>query len=926
MIATVLLAAAFLPTWKSVEAGFSVPPWFDDAKFGVECRWGGADATAANWKPDELCALWKRMGARYFIAAGTLKDGVDNWNSAKGEANSLKTGPRRDLLDGWMKAAGRENLRFGASFHASRMGEKAAPTKEYRGNYRDRILDAASKYKLDILYFDDRVFPFWPMDWQKTGLEILSGFYNDNAARNGGKCQGVATGKRLGPPERKSLVWNIERGTTLEKIEPHWQGETCLGNWMYDGEYFKRGKYRDAKFVLRMLADVVSKNGNLLLSVPLKPVGTMDEKERAVCEDIAAWMKVNGEAIFGTVPWKVCGEGAQFYRIDRIHVEGHNERSLEKPTLDDMRYTASKDGRTVYAIALVPPRDGDRPACYELWREGFVVDRRLAQVKDLPAVYRFRYDARAHDAAKKVLAELTPGGEPRAIGVAVNGSLERGEVERKTSGASVAVRYVLPEAKRRVTGERTLWRLPDEAKVWYQPNMHTYDGKYEWKTVKDIKRWTEMALPVTAKMPDGTYRMITEANLVGWTDMAVRYLGDGIFESFYHADREGFDCEGKVVTPWRVMIAAKDIAELYHSSFVRNLCPPPSSDVAAKAARFAKPGRAAWQWLSTGAPIYAEQREWIDATAKLGFEYYVIDDGWKRWRDAGADEWKCLEGVVAYAAKKKVRCVVWVNANDVADRQRMRDFLSKVKKSGAVGVKIDLIPEANRQWVDWYEMALEETFAAELFVAFHGAVKPTGRERTWPHELAREAVMGHEFHAARWRRTMPAEQDVIHPFNRLVQGPAAYTPVVLEPGGLGWSIWPREVAQGVIFASPFLCFGDRPKNYLNSPMKDLILGLPPVYDETVVLPGSEIGECVALARRKGDTWYVAVESGWRESNLDIPLTFLPEGKWKMTAYTDKLGVSAGCDCAETDVTSKDRIKILVRHGGGYVAILKRSGK
>ena len=165
-----------------------------------------------------------------------------------------------------------------------------------------------------------------------------------------------------------------------------WQTDTCIGDWHYSRDRMKRG-YKSACDVLRMLVDVVSKNGNLCLSIPIRSDGTIDEKERGVCEEIAAWMAVNREAIFDAVPWEICGEGPQVEAAVPLQAQGFNEGKIPSPVKDDVRYMKSRDGKSVYAIELAP--DGQPPRCPALVARGMRLVRSLAAFPDLPVVHVF---------------------------------------------------------------------------------------------------------------------------------------------------------------------------------------------------------------------------------------------------------------------------------------------------------------------------------------------------------------------------------------------------------------------------------------------------------------------------------------------------------------------------------------------------------
>ena len=149
------------------------------------------------------------------------------------------------------------------------------------------------------------------------------------------------------------MAWDIERGSSNE-IEPQpWQTDTCIGGWHYDQSVLDRHRYKNAKTVVQTLIDVVSKNGNLLLSVPLKGDGTLDSDEVAIVEGIAKWMEVNKEAIHGTRPWKVYGEGPRMASAAALSAQGFNEGRGKPFTAKDVRFTTK--GETLYAIAMGAP-------------------------------------------------------------------------------------------------------------------------------------------------------------------------------------------------------------------------------------------------------------------------------------------------------------------------------------------------------------------------------------------------------------------------------------------------------------------------------------------------------------------------------------------------------------------------------------------
>jgi len=154
------------------------------------------------------------------------------------------------------------------------------------------------------------------------------------------------------------MVYDIERGKAQGILPQPWQTDTCIGSWHYDRAIFQKHGYKSAASVVRMLADIVSKNGNLMLSVPLQRDGQPDADEIGIVGEIGAWLKVNGGAIYATRPWKVYGEGPLTRTSEKGQFDGQRDVQANPFTPEDIRFTQSKDGKTLYAIVLQSPLDG----------------------------------------------------------------------------------------------------------------------------------------------------------------------------------------------------------------------------------------------------------------------------------------------------------------------------------------------------------------------------------------------------------------------------------------------------------------------------------------------------------------------------------------------------------------------------------------
>lgn len=222
------------------------------------------------------------------------------------------------------------------------------PDQAYCDNFYNRTVDLINKYKPDLLYFDDTALPLWPAS--DAGLRIASHYYNTSAKDHNGVVNNVIFGKILTPEQKQALVWDVEMGAPDQIQDKPWQTCTCIGSWHYKRSIYDQKGYKSASTVIRMLADVVSKNGNLLLNIPVRGDGSIDELEEQVVKEIADWMDVNKEGIFGTRPWKKFGEGPIAEAPNPINAQGFNEGLYRKFTDKEIRFTTK--GKVIYAHVL----------------------------------------------------------------------------------------------------------------------------------------------------------------------------------------------------------------------------------------------------------------------------------------------------------------------------------------------------------------------------------------------------------------------------------------------------------------------------------------------------------------------------------------------------------------------------------------------
>jgi len=338
---------------------------------------------AEQWDPERLMALYENAGAKYFCMIAEHHDNFDCWNSTYQPWNSVNLGPKRDIASLWKKAARKLGLRFGMTEHlaaswwfyalakgADKTGplagipydgadprfaalywsdnlrakgfyDAAAPDVVQQAWFH-RIKEMIDRYHPDLLYSDG------PLPYpDQYGRKLLAHLYNDSMQQNDGRLKAVYTCKE---DSRGRWVQDLERGV-MDKICPEpWQTDTCVGGWYYDMNLARNHGYKSAATVIHMLCDIVSKNGNLLLNFPPRPDGTLDEDELKILAEMAAWMPINGEAIFGTRPWTVFGESPH-----QPQGGNFNEGAL-RYTAADIRFTTK--GPTLYALILGWPADG----------------------------------------------------------------------------------------------------------------------------------------------------------------------------------------------------------------------------------------------------------------------------------------------------------------------------------------------------------------------------------------------------------------------------------------------------------------------------------------------------------------------------------------------------------------------------------------
>jgi alpha-L-fucosidase len=353
--------------------------------YGHPSEFGYKDVIAL-WKaekfdPEALMDLYAAAGAKYFVSMGVHHDNFDLWNSRHHRWNSLAMGPKRDIVGEWRNAARRRGLKFGVSEHLGASHNWWYPSHSYdqfwpkfgvnydgadrqyadlyhpkhdepfKGNsdtwyttnpafhqvWFNRIRDLVDSYQPDLLYSDGG------MPFGEVGRSLVAHYFNSSVARHG-RVETVYNCKALGSGEfyPEACVQDVERGV-MSGINPlPWQTDTSNGDWYYADGY----TYKTGPDVIRMLADIVSKNGNLLLNVVLYPDGSLPPESQSLLADLKGWMSINSEAIHGTRPWTVHGEGPTETAAGAF-------KEKAEYTAQDIRFTTKS--KTLYAITLGEP-------------------------------------------------------------------------------------------------------------------------------------------------------------------------------------------------------------------------------------------------------------------------------------------------------------------------------------------------------------------------------------------------------------------------------------------------------------------------------------------------------------------------------------------------------------------------------------------
>ena len=479
------------------------------------------------------------------------------------------------------------------------------------------------------------------------------------------------------------------------------------------------------------------------------------------------------------------------------------------------------------------------------------------------------------------------------------------------------------------------------------------ERQYKQVKISEIgKRFS--GLPAMVVLADGVKAVITEADLFDYPGMDL--TGDaaaltlrGLFPAYpkkveLRRDRDEVVLEredylaktrGTREFPWRAIVVAERDETLLETDIVYRL----ASETTMQDTGWIWPGLVAWDWWNAnnvfGVPFRAgvnteTYKHYIDFAAEQGIPYIILDEGWYPLGNLLATVPAIdMNAIAAHAQAKQVGLIMWVVWKTL-DLQ-MQPALDQFEKWGVKGIKVDFMQREDQWMVNFYERVAQEAAKRRLLVDFHGAYKPTGLYRTYPHVVTSEGVLGLE--QSKWSDLASPENAVTFPFMRMLAGPVDYTPgaminatkgdfkpVFNRPGSQGTRC--QQLAMYVVYESPLQMLADAPSNYRKEPESLAFLSrVPTVWDETRVLT-AKVGEYIVTARRSGRDWYLGALTNWTARDIEVDLSWLGAGAFSADVFRD--GPNAGrvgvdYERAEIALTAGDKLTLRLAPGGGFAA-------
>jgi hypothetical protein len=524
------------------------------------------------------------------------------------------------------------------------------------------------------------------------------------------------------------------------------------------------------------------------------------------------------------------------------------------------------------------------------------------------------------------------------------------ELDLRAYDNGAAFRYRLPggsDSSVTLEAEATGFALASDDKLWMKPvdAPGKYAPGYEACFENEIAPGTPAplgagwAFPVLFHTAGNRWGLISESNVQAnfcGTRLA-SVAPHGVYRISLPEPGEG-NGQGAVQPsaatpwemPWRVILLGSTLGDVVESTLVDDLAEPSWL----KDTSWIRPGRVAWSWWSDNDSPRdgAKQKKFVDLAAEMGWEYVLVDANWDLMDNGN------IHDVLRYAKEKGVGVILWYNSggphNIVTEKPRdtltyktvRRYELELLKSWGVAGIKVDFFQSDKQNVIGLYQAILEDAADYQIMINFHGCTAPRGWQRTWPHLMSMEGVRGAEYYI--FDPTYPERapvQNTITPFTRNVVGPMDFTPVALTDNTYPHrTTVAHELALSVVFESGLLHFADKAEAYLSLPRapKEFLKQVPVTWDDTRLVAGYP-GQYVVMARRHGNTWYVAGINGQnqpREESIALG-DWLPAGRYRLARIVDGADArSFADDVQELPASRKFAVKMLP--SGGFVATLK----
>ncbi|HOK95822.1 MAG TPA: glycoside hydrolase family 97 catalytic domain-containing protein [Anaerohalosphaeraceae bacterium] len=510
-------------------------------------------------------------------------------------------------------------------------------------------------------------------------------------------------------------------------------------------------------------------------------------------------------------------------------------------------------------------------------------------------------------------------------------------LEVRVFNDGVAYRHIIDgnaEAVR-TPNEYSRFILPAGTTVWYHDLDGHYEAEYTKQDISDVKAGQWAGPPLTFQLPDGAgYGSITEANLVNYSGMALENdgrrgwiigLGHRQPVNYPYELRYGRDeakrlavpaaISGSITTPWRVVFIARDLNVLVNSDILPNLCPPadPQYFPQGMDTPWVEPGLCVWDYVDRNyvrnedADQFQRMKDFSRMAGQIGAKYHILEGFAYGWSDEQIREF------TDYSKQQGVRVLFWRHSRNLRTPEQREEFFARLNRLGVAGAKIDFFDHEAKENIDLYEALLEKAAHYQCVIDFHGANKPTGRLRTWPNAMIYEAVRGMESSSLQQR----ARHETILPFTRYLAGPCDYTTMVFNDRRRD-STWAHQIACLATFHSPILTIAAHPQSVLDNPALEVIKSIKPVWDETIVLPDSRIGELSIFARRSGDMWMLAITAAGPSRTLQVPLSFLSEGAYKAIYVRDNMNKPDAVVVEKSTASKNEILTIQLADGGGFI--------